>query len=83
MADTVTLSRRSQRTAAIRRRATIASVGVLLGAFAVVGATTSLPADQPASASTAPSVPTVSMPAQPRQAAPAAPAPRRIKTRQS
>jgi hypothetical protein len=83
MADTVTLSRRSQRTATIRRRATLAGVGGLVGAFVLVTVTTSLPADQPATVPAASSGQSMSTPAQPRQAAPAAATSRRIKTRQS
>jgi hypothetical protein len=83
MADTVALARRSQRTRTLRRRATAAGVGVLLGAFALVGVTTSLPADQTAPAMTAPSTAALRAGGQARPAAATTPAPRRIKTRQS
>ena len=82
MADTIALSRRSRRTALIRRRATVAGLGALLGAFVLVGVTTPPPA--PTTSATAASAGAVT-PADSRlnQAAPAAPAPRRVKTRQS
>jgi hypothetical protein len=81
MADSAPLTGRARRTQVIRRRATAAGVGVLLGAFALVGVTTSLPADDSSAASTASPTPTVRAPAQSRQAA--ATAPRRVRTRQS
>jgi hypothetical protein len=83
MADTATLSRRSQRTATVRRRATAASVGILLGAFALIGVTTALPIDPAPATATAPSGPALSATSRPRQPAATAPATRRIRTRQS
>jgi len=83
MTDTVADSRRSQRTAVLRRRATAASLGVLLGAFTLVGVTTALPPDEPQGAPTPPSG-AVANPSSPSsQVRAAASAPRRIKTRQS
>jgi hypothetical protein len=80
MADTVPPNPRAQRTRTIRRRATVAGLGVLLGAFTLVGVTTSLPAEQQASAPPVSDGAAVTATSRPRQAAPA---PRRIKTRQS
>jgi hypothetical protein len=88
MADTIALSRRSRRTALIRRRATVVSLGALLGAFVLVGVTTPPPAPS-TSATVAPVGPVVLADSRLSQGAPAAPAapvasiPRRIRTRQS
>jgi Na+/alanine symporter len=83
MTDTVAISRRSHRIAALRRRATAATIGTLLGAFLLVGVTTALPSDEPLRSAAPPSA-AVAPPSSPaNQAQAAALAPRRIRTRQS
>jgi hypothetical protein len=97
MAGTSAGGRRFQRTATVRRRATAASLGVLLGAFTIVGVTAALPSHETQTLSpTGAAVtsllgtpaPTSSRssvtPNSPSTQAPAtASAPRRIRTRQS
>jgi hypothetical protein len=84
MTTNTTLKRRAQRTAQLRRRATVAGVGVLLSAFALVGlTTTALPSDEPQPAHVPASTSVTNDSGQPAQGRASVAAPRRIKTRQS
>lgn len=86
-----TKDQRNQRAAVLRRRATGAGLGILLGTFTMVGITTALPSVAPEVAggdmfATVPAVPsgsTAAMQQPARQTAPAVQAPRRVRTRQS
>ncbi len=83
MNDTVAPGRRSRRIAVIRRRSTAASLGILTGAFILVGMTKSPPEAPVSSATAARNTPVASADRRLPPPAPAATTPPRIKTRQS
>jgi hypothetical protein len=83
MSTNTTLKRRAQRTARLRRRATVAGVGVLLSALVLVAATTALQSDEPQPVNVPASTSVTNDSGQPAQGRASAAAPRRIKTRQS
>lgn len=82
MTNTTAVKRRAQRTARLRRRATVAGVGMLLSAFALVAATTALPPDEIQQASVPASTTVTNEGGGSPQVGTSA-APRRIRTRQS
>lgn len=72
---------RAQRTATLRRRATGVSVGVMLGAFVLVGVTAPLPTEGTEPQAATHGAPTVGAPTQSRSTP--VTAARRVRTRQS
>lgn len=83
MSTNTTPKRRAQRTARLRRRATVTGVGVLLSAFVLVGVTTALPSDDPQPSNVPAGTSVTNDGDQPAQGRVPAAALRRIKTRQS